>query len=232
MSSVCTRALVLSLAFIFVSGCSSQYVSKKRYRADLKAAQDFAEALERRNQELEAENRGLRKFARDATVVSTENKFYDHIANLIEAQLKSLDVGGSVRFDAKTGKWIIENSVLFTSGSYTISKKGRTILKTIADIYKKSDIALRIVGHTDRDPVSKASTKKALPVTHKLNLELSVLRAVAVAFQLNKSGVPVRRMSVEGQGNNNPIAANDKNPANKKKNRRVEIFILKPQTGK
>ena len=83
MSSVCSRALVLSLAFIFVSGCSSQYVSKKRYSEDLRAAKDFAEALERRNQELESENRGLRKFARTAGVISTENKFYEHIAKLI-----------------------------------------------------------------------------------------------------------------------------------------------------
>jgi flagellar motor protein MotB len=33
-------------------------------------------------------------------------------------------------------------------------------------------------------------------------------------------------MFVEGRGNNDPVAPNDNVAANKKKNRRVEIFIL------
>ena len=43
---------------------------------------------------------------------------------------------------------------------------------------------------------------------------------------LSKYGITQGRMFVESRGNNNPVAPNDTRAENKKKNRRVEIFLV------
>lgn len=228
MSTRILRAsVVLSLAFSAV-GCSSTFVTKTRYDEDIQQLKNYSDALERRNRDLEGENAGLKSFAESASVISKENEFYEQIARQIESWLKgsaNLEIG-DVTYDAKTGKWTMAGDVLFDSGSYALSRKGREILKTFSTGYSDKNIRFRIVGHTDRDPIVRDITRKALPVSHTMNMELSALRAVAVAEELQKNGITEGRFIVEGHGNNSPIAPNDKKAENKKKNRRVEIYVV------
>ena len=55
----------------------------------------------------------------------------------------------------------------------------------------------------------------------------AALRAIAVMGALTKFGIPESSFSdCIGKGNKEPCALNDRNPANMKKNRRVEIYVL------
>lgn len=228
MPTAC-RLAALALVLVFVAGCSGTYVPKDRYTQDIKTLQDYITALERRNQELEAENTALRRFAADAEIVTAENQFYEQMARQIEGWLKAAQLDSAdIRF--KDGKWEITGDVLFESGSFNISANGRKILNTLSSAYKSKSINFRIVGHTDRDPIAKSSTKKKLFTD--TNLELSALRAVAVAEVFRNNGIALNRMAVEGRGNTQPKAPNDNNPANKRKNRRVEIYVLNGTPGK
>jgi len=227
MSARIVRVFVVSFcAFLFLSACTST-VSRQRYDQDVQTLKDDRDALERRNSDLEAQVSGMEKTLRESEIVSRQNEFYDQIAKQMQEWLQSSQIGSAdVSFDPRTGKWSMAGDVLFESGSYSLTTKGREILKTFAGAYASRNVRLRVVGHTDRDPVAKPTTKSALPVTHALNLELSVLRAVAVAYELHKNGIAENRMFIEGQGNNSPVSPNDRNPENKRKNRRVEIFVI------
>jgi flagellar motor protein MotB len=115
--------------------------------------------------------------------------------------------------------------LLFDSGSDKVSTKGRDILKKFADAHKDRSINFRIVGHTDRAPISRAQTKQLLATD--TNLELSALRAIAVMGALKEFGIPESSFAeCVGKGNREPAVANDRSAQNMKKNRRVEIYIL------
>jgi flagellar motor protein MotB len=77
-------------------------------------------------------------------------------------------------------------------------------------------------GHTDSDPVKVPATVERFP--HG-NLELSASRAVEVAALLAASGVQEPKIVVAGFGPAEPVVPNQ-GPENKRRNRRVEIFVL------
>ena len=109
--------------------------------------------------------------------------------------------------------------VLFDSGSDHLKLQGRQILDVLAEKLKNSDKTIRIVGHTDNDPVVK--TKAKYP---RGNIQLSTERAISVFEYLKKKGVPEKKMCVMGYGPNRPLVAND-TPEHKQRNRRVEIIL-------
>jgi outer membrane protein OmpA-like peptidoglycan-associated protein len=57
------------------------------------------------------------------------------------------------------------------------------------------------------------------------NIELSFLRANAVALQLVKSGIALERISVIGYGDTHPIASNETSEG-RARNRRVEVKLI------
>lgn len=113
----------------------------------------------------------------------------------------------------------MSDNVLFDSGSDLLKPQGRNVLDVLAEKLKSSKKIIRIVGHTDNDPVVK--TKKKYP---RGNIQLSTERAISVFEYLKKQGVPENRMCVMGYGPNRPLVAND-TPEHKQRNRRVEIII-------
>jgi len=113
----------------------------------------------------------------------------------------------------------LRDDILFDSGAMTLKSQGETALNWVANELKSRTGQIEIMGHTDSDPVVK--TKDLYPFG---NIQLSVMRAIAVMDFLRKSGVTEDRMSVKGYGPFKPLAPND-NPDNKMKNRRVEIIL-------
>ena len=75
-----------------------------------------------------------------------------------------------------------------------------------------------VEGHTDSDPISTAQ--------YADNMALSSARAGNVWRELVRCGLPPEEMASIGYGEYRPIAPND-SAANKSKNRRVVITILK-----
>ncbi len=81
---------------------------------------------------------------------------------------------------------------------------------------------IRVEGNTDSVPIST-------PQFHS-NWELSTARATAVLQFLLGHGVPADRLSVAGYADQRPIATNT-TAAGRSLNRRVDLVVLREQTG-
>lgn len=118
---------------------------------------------------------------------------------------------------------MVQDKILFDSGSSELSADGKTQLATVAaEIQGRPHGRIWVRGHTDNVPVSKPQTKERFP--HG-NIQLSAARAVEVAAALTGTGkVPARDVVVVGFGQHDPLHPND-SADNKRLNRRVEIFV-------
>ena len=114
---------------------------------------------------------------------------------------------------------IIQESLLFNSGSARIKTEAFTILeKVIKILQQEPEVEITIEGHTDNVLVGP----KCL---YPSNLELSKARADGVFRHLmEKSGIPVERFFIKGYGDSRPVASNE-NAEGRAKNRRVEIVV-------
>ncbi|HKG07199.1 MAG TPA: OmpA family protein [Pedobacter sp.] len=112
------------------------------------------------------------------------------------------------------GKFVT-SGILFDVNSDHIKPQSYAVLKEVGDALKdNADVKIRITGHTDADG-SPAS-----------NMTLSKKRAESVKAFLNKSfAVDNERMQTDGLGMTKPVADN-KTPAGKASNRRVEFVKL------
>ena len=77
-----------------------------------------------------------------------------------------------------------------------------------------------VIGHTD-------DTRVSLSTRFRSNFDLSRARAASVQRLLMERAGPPERYSVEGRGETEPLARND-TPANRTRNRRVDIVVLTP----
>lgn len=126
------------------------------------------------------------------------------------------------------GSWSFEVDLLFRPGSYEISDRGRETLRQFCNAWKDRSVHFRIVGHADRDPVQMSAARTPiLGAGAAANHELASNRAIAVMGEFVRNGIAPSRITIESRGNNSPRAPNDGNPENKRRNRRVEIYVLK-----
>ncbi|MFN0207530.1 MAG: flagellar motor protein MotB [Planctomycetota bacterium] len=109
----------------------------------------------------------------------------------------------------------------FASGSADLNTAGKTFCAEVAKAIIKdipADAQITIIGHTDSDPVKKAKAK------YPDNKALSLARAKEVMAEFKSAGIGSKRMTAEGLGETQPIAAGA-GSKEKAKNRRVEILI-------
>ncbi|MCE5205790.1 MAG: OmpA family protein [Porphyromonadaceae bacterium] len=110
---------------------------------------------------------------------------------------------------------LVTYGITFDVNKADVKAESFGTLKSIADVLKEnSPVRVKIIGHTDSDG---DDTK---------NMELSRRRAESVKNALVKNfAIDASRMETEGAGESKPVAPND-TPANKAKNRRVELVKL------
>jgi outer membrane protein OmpA-like peptidoglycan-associated protein len=112
----------------------------------------------------------------------------------------------------------IPSDISFDSGKADIKSNFRPILDKFAtSLQENPTTQVTIIGHTDSSG------------TDAINNPLSVNRAASTRDYLTARGVQASRISIDGRGSREPIAANDTS-ANRAKNRRVEIFVAQPET--
>jgi outer membrane protein OmpA-like peptidoglycan-associated protein len=110
----------------------------------------------------------------------------------------------------------IPSDISFDSGRADIKPELRPILdKFAAGLVNNPAANVQIVGHTDSSG------------SDAINNPLSVNRAASTRDYLVSRGVASSRIHIDGRGSREPIASND-TPANRAKNRRVEIFVAEP----
>ncbi|HHJ14382.1 MAG TPA: type VI secretion system protein TssL [Gammaproteobacteria bacterium] len=126
---------------------------------------------------------------------------------------------GSVDVETDGKKIIIRirEKASFGSGHAELKDSFRPILAKVARILKDSEGQIIVAGHTDNVPIYTERFRS--------NWELSSARAVSVAHEMMlATDIPSSRFLIQGFADTRPIAPND-TPANRAKNRRVEIIL-------
>lgn len=131
-------------------------------------------------------------------------------------------------FDPKTGVSKFHSDVLFNSGSSDLRKEALPLLTEFSQIMNQGtaqELLIQVAGHTDDRPVVKDSTRQK----HLDNWGLSTNRANQVVRNLVGNGIKNARCSSHGYGPFQPLVPNtDEN--SRQLNRRVEIFVLAPDS--
>ncbi len=214
-----------------VAGC----VSKTRYDdavAELRYYQRLYQDLESYQGKLESENTALSgKLDLITTPVEAGlNEDIDRRMKELDALANRLGTapGEVTAFTIDGGYGLrMPDTILFDSGSDAIRSGGRDLLLRMAkEIQSRPHAQVWVRGHTDSDPVKKPETRERFPMG---NLQLSAMRALAVAHLLETEG-GVDQTVIAGFGPSEPVVPND-GPANKERNRRVEIFVLDQERG-
>lgn len=117
----------------------------------------------------------------------------------------------------KNGKIYVsmEAKLLFASGSTVVEPQGKNALIELAKVLEnEKELEIIVEGHTDTDKLNSASSPKN-------NWELSVLRSTSVIeIMLNSSKMDPSQIMAAGRSEFHPL-----DPANKAKNRRIEVII-------
>ena len=110
-------------------------------------------------------------------------------------------------------KLVMGSSVLFKTGSYTLSAEAQAALTKVAYNLKQfPNTDITVVGYTDNTG------------SQAVNDKLSKERADAVMDYLINAGISASRLKAVGRGWNDPIASNA-TVEGRAQNRRVELFI-------
>lgn len=125
-------------------------------------------------------------------------------------------------------RFIFQSELLFASGVAELNDAGRAQLARLAEtlagledrIPPEIDWILRIDGHTDPVPLTRASP-------YRSNWELSTARALSVVDFLIAEGLSPRRIAATGFGEHRPLDPGQDPDANRR-NRRIEIKLTSP----
>jgi chemotaxis protein MotB len=174
--------------------------------------------------DLDAENAKLK--AENATLVKAREEQVQKVSSTYESlleKMKSEISQGQVTISELKGKLTVNmvDSILFDSGKAEVKKGGLDILGKVISILKDvSDQSIRIEGHTDDVPISRALAQR-----YPTNWELSAARAINVARFLQDQGIDPGNLSAVAYGEWRPVATND-TAEGKAKNRRIEINLV------
>ena len=108
---------------------------------------------------------------------------------------------------------------MFDSGSIDVKPRYVTVIDRVANALNSVPGAVRIVGHTDNQPIRS--------LRFPSNYELSQARAEVVRGMIEAKLVARGRTAAQGKGEAEPIDDNKK-PEGRSRNRRVEVTLLVP----
>jgi chemotaxis protein MotB len=180
-------------------------------------------AAEQETNYVELSNRFNRALADKLAEVADMREYQSMFFTAVK---KSLGDTGMIKME--DDRFTLPSDIMFPQGSAKISDKGKAQLKQIAavikEIYatipKNVSWILRVDGHTDNVPVRPGSELKD-------NIQLSLMRARAVADELAKNGIDRKLLVPSGFGEMYPITLGT-TPADLQKNRRIELRITNP----
>jgi len=133
----------------------------------------------------------------------------------LEQQLADDEV--DIKFDEKGVVLTFTERASFASGSDSLKQYMRPVLLKVVDEIAGCEGDIIVTGHTDDQPID--STR------YRSNWDLSAARAVSVVHELVLDGrLDATRVKAVGQAEVRPLVPND-SPANRARNRRVEIVI-------
>jgi len=138
------------------------------------------------------------------------------LAKFLEAEIKQGLVTVTDEADRSTVR--LRGDSFFGSGSADPMPQSLPVLHRIGQALAEVKGEVLITGHSDNQPIRS--------MRYPSNWHLSAARADAVKGALSTLVEPARMRS-DGKADAEPVAAND-TPANRARNRRVEIVLLSP----
>ncbi len=150
--------------------------------------------------------------SKDSTAIALKNSIANALTGFTD---KGLTV------ELRNGKVyvMLEERLLFATGSTVVDVKGAEALKALAKVLEKdltNDILIE--GHTDNVPMKGTGELKD-------NWDLSVMRSTSVIKIItSNSTVSPNRLTAAGRGEFNPIDTSN-TVEGRKKNRRIEVII-------
>lgn len=123
-------------------------------------------------------------------------------------------------------KMTFDSGILFSTGKSDLSAASKSSLQQLATVLKNNgDCDVAIQGYTDNQGWKNSTAEQSAQKNQALSLD----RATAVSSYLQALSVPVSQIkSVEGFGQNNPVADNS-TKAGQAQNRRVEVYMYASQ---
>jgi len=170
-------------------------------------------------------------YTKDGSVVDPQIKLFvdqrasnaekkDALWQLIDQKLTKEQIqqaGLNVRDDEDGVRISFDASKLFDPGSAKILPDALRSLDVVGSILKNAQKRLVVEGHTDNETISS----NLFPS----NWELAAARAsIIVRYLIKRHHVPADLLTVVSYADQKPLVPND-TPANKAKNRRIEILI-------
>lgn len=155
---------------------------------------------------------------------AAEKKAMEEAAKKIEGMLKEKGLSSS-----KVGVWpeerglvvSLKETLLFARGSADINPEARDVIKKIGEVLVQLKNPVRVEGHTCDLPIHTAKFPS--------NWELSTARATnVVKLLISEVKFQPNRLSATGYAETRPLQPNN-TEANRQKNRRVDIVVLKAQ---
>lgn len=114
----------------------------------------------------------------------------------------------------------INSEILYSSAKADLSLEGLAVLRRLIPVFKDSDYAITVEGHTDSVPVRGGR--------YASNWELSGARAGSVVRYLEANGIGSSRLRAIGYADTRPLAGNDSDKG-RAANRRVELILDQPK---
>lgn len=154
-----------------------------------------------------------------APVAAAEMHSIELMASRIEKALSGL-IERKLVVVRRNPRWIevrINTSVLFDSGSATLSPGAVQVLERVAEILRPFPNRIHVQGFTDNVPINTPA--------YPSNWELSGARAASVVRLMIDYGVNPNRLAATGYGEYHPIAENS-TLEGRAQNRRVALVVL------
>lgn len=148
----------------------------------------------------------------------TFNNLYDEIKQYIHQH--NLQANVTIANQVRGIQVTFRDVVLFDTGQATLKPHAKEILSGLIPFIQKVNNPVVIEGYTDNQPIHTPQ--------YPSNWELSADRAINVVEYFTSQKVTPSRLSGVGYGQYHPIAKND-NTADRQKNRRVNIVIMRDQ---
>lgn len=124
-------------------------------------------------------------------------------------------------------KVTFDSGILFNTSSSALSTSAKAALSKFANnvLNQNRDMDVAIYGYTDNTGWKNSTAEQSF----QKNMELSQARAQSVSSYLLGCGASASQIkTVEGMGENNPVADNS-TEAGRRENRRVEVYMYASQ---
>jgi chemotaxis protein MotB len=175
------------------------------------------DALNKLNTELAAREQRVNELE---AMIAKKDSLVNALKNTVKEALLGFENNG-LTIEQKNGKVYVslDNSLLFTSGSYDVEAKGTEVLKKLAKVLEQNqDINIVVEGHTDNVPLKGSGDIRD-------NWDLSVKRATSVVKIITTSSkVDPKRLTAAGRSEYLPLDVSNTTEG-RKKNRRIEIIL-------